>query len=204
MSAFLGPIHHKMYGKMLAQSQFAHALAAYADQQGWTSGLEERLAREFPLPQGQLEAIIDLSNIHGWLNGNVAAAEGQLALAVGGALAGHPDRRDALLDAAAAYGQERAGQDAAPARDCVDLWQKMDAYWLDGMPCDRSLSFTASDPGQVTFSIRPDCHAEGWQDIAALSYGDLRWAWLEAFARRQGFAPARPGELTFTLQQREE
>ena len=68
MSAFLGPIHHVMYAKILLQDRIGEALLSHAEQQGWTTDLRTAVDAAAPAaPDRPLEEIINASNIHGWL-----------------------------------------------------------------------------------------------------------------------------------------
>ena len=59
MSAFLGPIHYWMYGKIQAQEELIRCLAAKAAEENWAADLEEYLNFE----DRSLDAIIDGDNI---------------------------------------------------------------------------------------------------------------------------------------------
>lgn len=199
MSAFLGPIHHKMYQKIMAQSNFALQIAAFSDQQGWTVDLENQIHLDFPLPQGNLEEIIDLNNIHGWLSKHVEDAEMRLAIAVQSAVKDNQQHAEILLDFIRSNAEQAASFAVSPSQNCSELWQKMDLYWLDGMPCDRGVQFLCTDENEVTWSIDPAQHAFGWDNSCVLCYNELRWTWLNAFVSRQGFVLKRLNDLTFCL-----
>lgn len=199
MSAFLGPIHHKMYQKITNQSQLALDIAAFSDQNGWTSHLKQDILSQLPLPQGALEDIIDLSNIHGWLNKHVTESELRLSTAVQTAVNNAPERAQPLVEFIQQQAKQAAGHQATPSQTCPELWQKMDLFWLDGMPCDRGVQFDSSEDNEVRWSIAPTVHAQGWADQTPLCYNDLRWNWMNAFAGRQGFVLHRLGDLAFCL-----
>lgn len=199
MSAFLGPIHHKMYHKITAQSNFAFKIAAFSDKQGWTSQLEQQIRSDLPMQEGALEDIIDLCNIHGWLSKQVEDAEQRLAIAVQQAIQNDSHRVPQLLAFVAEDAEQAAAYQTAPSQNCSELWQKMDLYWVDGMPCDRGVQFTCSDENEVTWSIDPAHHANGWATQSPLCYNELRWTWMNAFVTRQGFVLKRLSDLSFCL-----
>ena len=70
MSTFLGPIHFWLYRKIGKQEELTKAIASYAEQKGW---IEEQVKYTKDLPA--LEDVIDESNIHGWLQGQLHDAE---------------------------------------------------------------------------------------------------------------------------------
>ena len=73
MSAFLGPIHFRMYKKIQSQEKLTKRIANLAVEKGWLSA-EEAVAyvQEESRP---LETIIDLANIHIWLLGKIEDSE---------------------------------------------------------------------------------------------------------------------------------
>ena len=81
MSAFLGPIHYRMFAKALSVDGIARAIADHADAQGWTSGLRAELDAGHPRLTGEITDHIDLSQIHGSLSLLVSASEEALAAA---------------------------------------------------------------------------------------------------------------------------
>lgn len=201
MSAFLGPIHHKMYQKICAQSRLAFAIAKFGDTNGWTQDAEQTLHHQFPLLQGALEDLIDPLNIHGWLSQQVAHAEARLAAAVQEAVKQDEQKAEQLLAFVAEDGRNQAALHSAPCSDCTALWQAMDLFWVDGMPCDRCVQVASREDGSIDWSIESATHTNGWSDDCAISYAQLRWTWVEAFAQRQGFKAQQNNPLSFYLSQ---
>ena len=201
MSAFLGPIHHKMYGKCNAQSELAFAIATFSDKQGWTQTAQTDLKAQFPLLDGALEDLIDTSDIHGWLSNQVELAEARLATAVQCAVGQEKDRSAVLLEFIQQYAKDLASSRHTPAQDCAGLWQLMDLYWVDGMPCDRVVHVASREDGSIDWSIDAQAHEKGWEDATILPYALLRWTWVQAFAERQGFVATQSEDLFFHLAQ---
>lgn len=188
MSAFLGPIHARMYGKVQQVNGLADAIAAYADEQGWTSGLLTQLRESLPAPTGNLEQVIDLSQIHASLGGLVDQAERRLAFAVSHAAQEDPDRMQALC----VFAEQQGAQNAPQSVDtCVAAWQTMDTSWLDGMPCDGGVQFLQTEPDEVVWSVHGDHPAPG--------YWNLRVHWMQGFCSRLGLQLEQLNENTFRL-----
>ena len=74
MSLFLGRIHYIMYDKILFQEEILDNLLNFLEEEK-RNELKKDLDKEFPLEKGNLEDIIDESNIHGWLNERVVRSE---------------------------------------------------------------------------------------------------------------------------------
>ena len=81
MSLFLGRIHYIMYDKILFQEEILENLLDLLEEEK-SLELKKDLDDKFPLERGNLEDIIDESNIHGWLNERVIRSENRLAKAV--------------------------------------------------------------------------------------------------------------------------
>lgn len=186
MSAFLGPIHHRMYAKARSVHATAEEIACFSDAQGWTSGHVEALAAAWPAPQGDIEQVIDLSQIHGSLSALVDNAERSLAFACAPIV----DRAEDLASHLESMG-ERAARQAGPL-ELAAAWNALDAAWLDGMPCDGLMSLVSNDPDEIVWSIDATTHP-------AVGYLDLRTAWMRGFARTLGFAFSPMGAGTFRL-----
>ena len=80
MSAFLGPIHHWLYHKVELQEELMADIQALATKEGWAIPAVEGLN-----PSGvllPLESSIDLTNIHGWLQGQITAEARRLHEAI--------------------------------------------------------------------------------------------------------------------------
>lgn len=183
MSLVLGPIHYKMYGKVQHTASVAKALAQkFGCEEVW-----QQAEKEYPLAQGALEDILDLGNIHGSLSTLINNAQAQLG-AVLNCLNEHAQE---AVQYAAALGSEQAK--AAPhADDITALWQQLERYWLDGMPCDGGCVVrTEGDTLLITLDSR--MHPQ------APLYLPLRSAWQAAYCAEKGFVQNRPGETQFEI-----
>lgn len=190
MSAFLGPIHARMYGKVQAVNALADTIAAFSDAQGWTSALLTDLRAALPAPSGTLEQVIDLSQIHASLSGLVDQAERRLAFAVTHAIASDAAHIQDLCTL-----MENQGAQAAPqtTESCVAAWQTMDTYWLDGMPCDGGVQFLQTEPGEVVWSV----HGQH----PAPDYWTLRIHWMQGFCTKLHLRLEMLNDNTFRLTQ---
>lgn len=190
MSAFLGPIHARMYGKVQAVNALADTIAAYSDAQGWTNTLLTDLRAALPAPSGTLEQVIDLSQIHASLSGLVEQAERRLAFVVTRAVESNPAHMQELCILAQDQGAQ-AAPETAPS--CVAAWQTMDTYWLDGMPCDGGVQFLQTEPDEVVWSVH-GVHP-------APDYWTLRTHWMQGFCTKLHLHLEQLNDNTFRLTQ---
>ena len=131
MSMFLAPIHFMVYGKNQLQEQLIASIAERAAAEGWATA--EALDAYCSHEDRPLDAIIDVSNIHGWLSNSIADVEHRLAALVTELLFGHPERLSVLEEVAYEEGKKQA----APAdTEAGELFQYLTTHLVDGMPCD--------------------------------------------------------------------
>lgn len=199
MSAFLGPIHVKMYQRILYQDTMSQAFLELAAKHGWDSGLETHVNSQAPAAPGQpLETIIDQSNIHGWLSNAVMHCEQRFALIVCRILADNPKHMDDLQNLMKAMGEAcrlPSGIDAEQA------FQSIHDILLDGMPCDFPFTITSSGSDEVTWQVTNCPHTPYWKDsmCKAETYYQLRDAWMDGALSQSGIVHRRPEPYTHIM-----
>ena len=157
MSAFLGPIHYWMYDKIQVQEEMIRRLAAAAEKNGWLTAAETTAYKnEETRP---LDALIDTSNIHGWLSACIENVETRYAALVTKLLAQHEERLDTLTEILFAFGTEKSTGNQATAQECYKL---IDSCTLDGMPCDGVNIVTDDSDDSFTWEQRFDVHSAYW------------------------------------------
>lgn len=179
MSAFLGPIHVKMYDRILYQDSMAQRILDLAVEKGWGGDFTQEVNAKAPAASRQpLESIIDEGNIHGWLNEAVARCERRFALAVSGVLTDHPERLGELLRAMKSMGTECA---LLPSMDAEAAYQAIHDRLLDGMPCDFPFANIDAVSDTITWQVASCPHAPYWAEAHhdADIYYQLRDAWVD-------------------------
>lgn len=158
MSAFLGPIHFRMYQKICTQEHLTKAIADLAAKKGWLP--EEEAAAYRNEETRPLETIIDVSNIHGWLLDHIEDAESRYAKLVTKLLAQDAARLEEIKATAFDFGAQHA---LAESRRNA-LFSAMDHLMLDGMPCDGACLVTDSSDENFTWELRLDVHRAFWKE----------------------------------------
>ena len=151
MSAFLGPIHYRMYEKIMVQEELLRRLADKAVQEGWLDSLTDYVRDE----NRPLEEIIDEANIHGWLNDRIESVEKRYAELAARILSGHEERLEDLQVVAYTLGTEKAVGADSTAGEC---YQQIEACTLDGMPCDGVNIVTDKSEAHFSWQQRFDEH----------------------------------------------
>jgi hypothetical protein len=173
MSKYLAPIHSMMYNKILLQEDLTDALLELASEE---TAADIR-ARFGDADRRPLEDVIDRTNIHGWIQGRIAASENRFAATVSEILEKGEQPLERLEEEARDFGAARHFDISDTPRDAVVKWQ---STFLDGMPCDRVLELAENTDEHVTINVLEDVHAPFWQAMGAdpACYRTLRRAWM--------------------------
>lgn len=177
MSAFVGPIHHIMYDRILLQDQMTETLLLLAEEAGWSAALRAEADGAYPAAaQVALTEVVDPANIHGWLTEAVEVSERRLALVAASLLADEPERLALAQERLQDLGRStelNLSDDLAVAHRAFG--QKL----LDGMPCDFPFAMDEPSDSAITWTLKSCPHAAFWVDGDAGLYYELR----EAFVR---------------------
>ena len=170
MSLFLGRIHYIMYDKVLFQEEILDNLLNFLEEEK-RNELKKEIDKEFPLERGNLEDIIDESNIHGWLNERVVRSENRLAKAVSILL------RDFDLEKLKNKFFE-IGKNYEAGEAPMEVFSFMTSKFLDGMPCDHALAILKNDEDEFVFTVLSDVHKNIWKDYVS---PEIYWVLRDSF-----------------------
>lgn len=160
MSAFLGPIHFWLYNKIGKQEELTKAIAAYAERTGWIQE-QKKYTKELP----SLENVIDESNIHGWLQGQIHDAEIRYANLIGSIMNG--ERSEVIKKTAFDFGKENA---IAPSASPAEAYKAFEDFFVNGMPCDRVNVIVSESDEELIWQMTQDIHAQYWDNNPAIYY----------------------------------
>ena len=164
MSAFLGPIHYWLYNKIQLQEELIKDIVAYGEKEQWKTFADGNLAEKTVNKELRpLNELIDVMNIHGWLQERVQDAEARYALLVTAVLAEDSSRLSSLEDIAFQFGQKHALEADS---DASDAYRKIDDSLLNGMPCDRVNVLTEQDVDRTSWQQEEDIHAPFWEAVS--------------------------------------
>lgn len=170
MSLFLGHIHYIMYDKILFQEEILDNLLNFLEEEK-RNELKKDLDEEFPLEKGNLEDIIDESNIHGWLNERVVRSENRLAKTVSILL------RDFDLEKLKNKFFE-IGKNYKAGEAPMEVFSFITSKFLDGMPCDHALAILKNDEDEFVFTVLSDVHKNIWKDYVS---PEIYWVLRDSF-----------------------
>lgn len=191
MSTFLGKIHYWLFNKILWFEGLEKDIINLAKEQGLDV---ESIAKDInnkygePSPNKPLEEMIDTSNIHGWLQSRINSAEGRMAAWTTKILNTDDidNVRNKLENIYIKQGIKAAKElknTGAEPKTALDIFNSINDYILDGMPCDRVNEVVASEENSIHWKRRICIHSDIWNE----ENGDveyfykLRSLWIKAF-----------------------
>ncbi|MGP1543830.1 MAG: hypothetical protein ACTTIO_02575 [Candidatus Fimenecus sp.] len=188
MSAFLGPIHFWLYRKIGKQEELTKAIASYAEQKGW---IEDQTKYTKDLPA--LEDVIDESNIHGWLQGQIHDAETRYADLIGDVW--NTARLEGICGVAFAFGKKYTLQaSTSPA----EAYKAFEDFFVNGMPCDRVNAVVSESENELSWTMTQDIHAQYWKDGSEIYY-TLRSEVMRSMLNGTGLVLASNDNVTYTI-----
>ena len=188
MSLFLGKIHYWLFNKVLWFEGLEGEIIKLAKDKGIdVEKLEAEINSKYgaKTPNKNLEDMIDTSNIHGWLQEKIHSAEGRMASWTKVIL---ENNQDYILDMRKVY--EKQGVSAAnEAKESLEninaetIFNSMNDYILDGMPCDRVNEVIDSSEESIMWKRRVCVHKDIWENegISVDVFYELREHWINAF-----------------------
>ena len=146
MSEFLGHIHHWLYHKISRVAEREQLIYQKAEEL-CGSAAEELQTQVWqiygaPQPDKKLEDLIDHNNIHGWLQRQITIAETREAAFIKELTDTCGDATRSIAEAAyaehgTACGKHAKVQGKYDAETASGIFQALNDYVLNGMPCDQ-------------------------------------------------------------------
>ena len=191
MSAFLGKIHYWLYNKILLQEKLIGDIAVLANTKGFeaNSVLGESYEKFGSLPQGELEEIIEHSNIHGWLQEQIISVENRLAYVATELMKSNVVSKGEIANLFYRDGAERNKDIQLSQGSPEDYFQMIFDYLLEGMPCDRVNNITSSTETEMIWETTRDLHEPYWENAGGelASFYEFRNAWINGFLTASGY-----------------
>lgn len=210
MSLFLGKIHYWLFDKILWFEGLEKDVINVAESENLNiEALSKEINQKYGemLPDKPLEEMIDTSNIHGWLQERIHSAEGRMSAWIFRII---DNNKDALNKIESVYINQgmKAGNEVkeqfGKLDSAVDIYNKINDYILDGMPCDRVNEIIASDDDIVKWKRTICVHKDIWEkeNMNVGIFYDLRNLWIKSFVNtiNSDFKYIQGEEDTFTIE----
>lgn len=188
MSLHLGKIHYWLYNKIMWFQGLEEELIHLAKEEGINV---ESYLKDITIQYGEmlpdlpLEEVIDKGNIHGWLQGKINSAEGRVAACCKAILKCNEGKikvENIFISQGMKAGEEvvRRGEILNSA---VEIYNSLNDYILDGMPCDRVDEIINSSELKIQWRKRICVHKNIWEKagVDVNMFYELRSLWIKAF-----------------------
>lgn len=191
MSLFLGKIHYWLFNKILWFEKLENEIINLSKKEGFEV---EKLSTEIQnkygekLPNKHLEELIDTSNIHGWLQNQIHSAERRMASWTKLLIEADENNYEKLKELYKAQGivaaKEIKSEGKSPSTP-EDLFNCMNDYILDGMPCDRVNEVVSKDEKHIEWTQRVCVHKDIWEEVGCSVdyFYNLRNLWIKSFVK---------------------
>ncbi|NFA44602.1 hypothetical protein EXM65_19140 [Clostridium botulinum] len=189
MSLFLGKIHFWLFNKILWFQGLENEIIYVAKSEGLDIlNLQKEIEDKYggKLPNKPLDEIIDTSNIHGWLQEKIYSSEGRIAAWTTIIIDNRREAKEKLEEIYTNQGimaAKEVNEKGFILDSAEDIFNKVNDYILDGMPCDRVNQIINSNENCVKWIRRICVHKEIWDkesgDVEYFYF--LRSLWIKAF-----------------------
>ncbi|MBE6049789.1 MAG: hypothetical protein E7214_03770 [Clostridium sp.] len=188
MSLFLGKIHYWLFNKIQWFEALEKEMIKLAKEEGINvdtlrKPIVEKYGEETKdLP---LEDMIDTSNIHGWLQGTIHSAEGRMA-ALTKIMLEKENGKELLEKLYKDQGIKAANEvkaDGTVLETAPEIYNSINDYILDGMPCDRVNEVLSSSDTEVEWTRTICVHKDIWEaeGVDVNLFYELRGLWIKEF-----------------------
>ncbi|KMT22136.1 hypothetical protein [Clostridium cylindrosporum] len=200
MSAFLAPIHFRVYDKIQRLENITQEILELAKSKSWNSNMKDEVDNNIgTVENDKLDKVIDTSNIHGWLSEQIRVAEKRLAYVVSHLLLDDKSRKDDIFSLVESIGERISTSDLQTPKDAYEI---IEASLLDGMPCDRVSEIMESEEGRVLWKRRIDVHEEFWSyGIPVDVYHDIRECLIRGMLKKTNLRFEKQNEKTFLIEE---
>ena len=190
MSLFLGKIHYWLFNKIVWFEDLEEEIKVLAKEEGLdVDNLSKEINGKYGerLPKLPLEEMIDTSNIHGWLQGKIHSAEYRLATWTVKLLEKEKSKEqlETLYKKQCIKAGKEALEEGKNLDNAIDIFNAINDYILDGMPCDRVNEVIEQEEYKVLWKRRLCVHKDIWDKVGGdveLFY-ELRNLWIESFVQ---------------------
>lgn len=190
MSAFIGPIHYWLYGKIKVVSEREEYIfqKAYEMCGSTAEELRETVWQTYgaPLVDTDLSDLIDHDNIHGWLHRQIQIAESREAAFIKELidLCGVQEMiAQSFTEHGKITGEMAKTSGKQELSNALGIYKALNDYYLNGMPCDQGDMIVVSEEEKVAWEIGVCLQEPNWKragvDLAVMT--NFYQKWIQAF-----------------------
>lgn len=190
MSAFLAPIHTWLFNKILLAEDLERDLQTlYIDKYGDSAKelIQKSLSYGEPIDNAKkIEDIIDVSNIHGWLQEKISKVETRTAYLITEMVNNYAKEAEVIAEACFEEQGKTVGEKARineMSGNAEEIFNALNNYLLEGMPCDRVNRLIKSENNLIEWETTTCIHKKYWDVVKGdvNIFYKLRHTWTKAF-----------------------
>ena len=190
MSLYLGKVHYWLFNKIIWFQNLEIELVNLAKEKGidedeLLSYLKDNYGDR--IENKPLEEIIDTSNIHGWLQNKITISEKRLAKVTKELLTleNIKEEIEKVYKNQGIKAAKEVNEEEKLGNNAVELFNLVNDYILDGMPCDRVNEVLLQEEDQVLWKRRVCVHEDIWnsEGLEVNYFYNLRDLWIETFIK---------------------
>ena len=189
MSLFLGKVHYWLFNKIVWFEGLEKEVIGLAKSENLNiDAISDEITKKYGdmLPNKPLEEMIDTGNIHGWLQEKISSAEGRMAAWTFEILEKDKATLSKLENIYIEQGIKAGNEvkdNSEQIENAVDIFNKINDYILDGMPCDRVNEVITSEENIVKWSRSVCVHTSIWEkeNVPVNLFYNLRSLWIKSF-----------------------
>ncbi|MCJ8342070.1 MAG: hypothetical protein MJH09_04340 [Cetobacterium sp.] len=177
MSLFLGKIHYWLFNKILWLENIELNIIELCKKEGFNLEEEkERIEKLYGkrVENKNLEDIIDLKNIHGWLANKIEVSEGRVHEWIKFFIKNDKNGIEKLENLYKELGSID-GEKNKSLENSMEIYEGINNYILDGMPCDRINEIIYSENDKIIWKRK---YTPSTIDFK------LRKFWIEGFIKK--------------------
>jgi hypothetical protein len=159
MSAFLGPIHFWLYNKIKIQNNIVEDILDLSE----NTNLDLRKSLYEKYGDGDLkplDEVIDVGNIHGWLQNQISMVEYKLAIAVTEILNKNPEIVEEIKTIFRNNGSKYSTLSSESTIE--EAFKAVNDTLLDGMPCDHVNAVVTQNDREAVWKRYECVHSKYW------------------------------------------
>lgn len=159
MSAFLGPIHFWLYNKIKIQNNIVEEILNLSENIGLNlrKNLYEKYGDGDLKP---LDEVIDVGNIHGWLQNQISMVEYKLAISVTEILNKSPEKVEEIKTIFRNNGAKYST--LSNESTIEEAFKAVNDTLLDGMPCDHVNAVVTQNDSEAVWKRYECVHSKYW------------------------------------------
>lgn len=188
MSAFLAPIHSWLFNKIiLAQELEQNIVNLHVQKFGNEAEIIKNESEELYgkyIENKPLEDIIDVNNIHGWLQGRIKEVESRTAYIVTKYFEIYKEEsKEITKNAYVKQAKVCASKEDNKINSPENVYMSLNNYILSGMPCDRVNSISEKNDDYIVYTQTGCIHKANYElGKGNLDYlYELRELWIKTF-----------------------